>query len=201
MSEHRERERLGIRELWSNKISREKLREGDHIYSWRKGSLYAHHGIYNAAQERVIHFTRAADQESGIPKLDKSAEKFTSSDNPCPSCGYHSKLDGVISSCIDCFLSDGELYRYQYDVSWTFYKLKRRGTCTRKASDAPIDVLSRAQTFLDDGFGEYHVVTNNCENFAITCKTGEGDGTATGQAAFFLRTVPDFLRDRFSSIN
>ncbi|XP_059642979.1 protein LEAD-SENSITIVE 1-like [Cornus florida] len=191
---------MGIREVWSNKISREELSAGDHIYSWRGSSrLFAHHGIY-AGGGMVIHFTRGADQEFGIRKVDRvsvgsaALTSFRHSvDNPCPSCGYHSMLNGVISSCIDCFLSDGELYLYRYGVSWTFYKAKlRRGTCTRKPSDTPNVVLARAQSFLATGFGDYHIVNNNCENFAITCKTGEGIGIPNGQAKFLLKISPWF---------
>ncbi|CAI0548335.1 unnamed protein product [Linum tenue] len=29
----------------SNKVQREDLKPGDHIYSWRHGYVYSHHGI------------------------------------------------------------------------------------------------------------------------------------------------------------
>ncbi|KAL5570716.1 hypothetical protein UlMin_020313 [Ulmus minor] len=46
--------------LLSNKIERDQLEAGDHIYSWRGGYLYAHHGIY-IGEGKVIHFNRGAD--------------------------------------------------------------------------------------------------------------------------------------------
>lgn len=30
---------------WSHRVKREDLKRGDHIYAWRKGCLYQHHGI------------------------------------------------------------------------------------------------------------------------------------------------------------
>lgn len=38
------RRRRRSMEVLSNKIDREQLKPGDHIYSWRKGYIYAHHG-------------------------------------------------------------------------------------------------------------------------------------------------------------
>ncbi|XP_059649691.1 protein LEAD-SENSITIVE 1-like [Cornus florida] len=161
----------------SDKISRAELRAGDHIYSWRGRALnlYAHHGIY-AGDGMVIHFTQAA---AGV-------SVSSHSDNPCPICGYHSGLDGVISSCIDCFLSGGELYLYRYGVSWAKY---RRGISSRKASDPPETVLDRVESILRNGFLDYNILINNCENFAIYCKTGEGIGIPIGQAADILTTA------------
>ena len=97
------------------------------------------------------------------------------SKNPCPICGDQSKLDGVISSCIDCFLSGGELYLYKYGVTLAFFLAKLRGgTCTFAPSDPPEEVIHRASYLLQigNGFGVYDVFKNNCKDFAIYCKTG-----------------------------
>ncbi|KAF2290555.1 hypothetical protein GH714_014387 [Hevea brasiliensis] len=158
----------------SNKIGRDELKPGDHIYSWRLAYIYSHHGIY-VGDGMVIHFTRGAGQEIGTGTvLDRKI--FSSShpsDNPCPKCGDQSRLDGVIQSCIDCFLSDGDLYRFEYGVSPAIFLAEARGgTCTLAASDAPEDVLHRASVLLKNGFGGYHIFKNNCEDFAIYCKTG-----------------------------
>ncbi|CAJ2640592.1 unnamed protein product [Trifolium pratense] len=48
----------------------------------------------------------------------------------------------------------------------------RGGTCTIASSDATEDVLHRAFYLLENGFGPYNVFKNNCEDFAIYCKTG-----------------------------
>ncbi|XP_048422423.1 protein LEAD-SENSITIVE 1-like [Pyrus x bretschneideri] len=160
----------------SNKIERDLLKPGDHIYSWRHAYLYSHHGIY-VGEGKVIHFTRGAGQETGTGTvLDRfllSSSPSHSSDNPCPNCGDQSTLDGVISSCIDCFLSGGDLYLFEYGVNPVFFIAKPRGgTCTLARSDPPEDVLHRASFLLQNGFGSYDIFKNNCEDFAIYCKTG-----------------------------
>ncbi|KAL0919807.1 hypothetical protein M5K25_011927 [Dendrobium thyrsiflorum] len=161
--------------LLSNMISREELKPGDHIYSWRIAYIYAHHGIY-IGDDTVIHFTRAAGQEVGTGTF---LDKLFLSSSPVPTgaicerCGDQSKLHGVIKSCIDCFLAGGKLYVFEYGVSTAFFIAKARGgTCTLAPSDPAEDVLHRAKSLLDQGFGVYSLFKNNCEDFAIYCKTG-----------------------------
>ncbi|CAN6706281.1 unnamed protein product [Malus baccata var. baccata] len=178
----------------SNKIQRDLLKPGDHIYSWRRAYLYAHHGIY-VGEGKVVHFTRGAGQEIGTGTvLDRflvSSSPSHSPDNPCPNCDQ-STLDGVMSSCIDCFLSGGDLYLFEYGVTSAFFIAKARGgTCTLARSDPPEDVLHRASFLLQNGFGSYDIFKNNCEDFAIYCKTGLLVFTSisvgrSGQAASFV---------------
>ncbi|PKA52677.1 hypothetical protein AXF42_Ash001658 [Apostasia shenzhenica] len=159
----------------SNRIQRDDLKPGDHVYSWRTAYLYAHHGVY-VGDDMVIHFTRAAGQEIGTGTfLDNLL--LSSSPSPtattCERCGDQSKLQGVIKSCLDCFLAGGNLYIFEYEVSPAFFIAKARGgTCTMAASDPPDDVLHRAKSLLNSGFGMYNLFKNNCEDFAIYCKTG-----------------------------
>ncbi|KAI3929908.1 hypothetical protein MKW98_004062 [Papaver atlanticum] len=162
----------------SNKIEKDALKPGDHIYSWRNAYIYAHHGIY-AGEGKVIHFTRGAGHEIGTgTALDRfifsSSSSSTGADGThCQRCGDQSTLDGVISSCLDCFLSGGDLYLFEYSVSPVFFLAKARGgTCTLASSDPPSDVLYRASYLLEKGFGGYNIFKNNCEDFAIYCKTG-----------------------------
>jgi len=49
----------------------------------------------------------------------------------------------------------------------------RGGTCTTATSDGPDTVIHRAMYLLQNGFGNYHVFQNNCEDFALYCKTGK----------------------------
>ncbi|KAK2988267.1 hypothetical protein RJ640_003138 [Escallonia rubra] len=162
--------------VFSNKVDRLQLKPGDHIYSWRAAYLYAHHGIY-VGDGMVIHFTRGAGQEIGtgtvLDRVIFSSSPSHSSENPCPRCGDQSREDGVISSCLDCFLSGGELYLFRYGVSLLLFLAQvRGGTCTLALSDPPEDVLHRAELLLQNGFGGYQISKNNCEDFAIYCKTG-----------------------------
>ncbi|KAL0672880.1 hypothetical protein Bca4012_000861 [Brassica carinata] len=126
--------------LFSNKISKDDLKPGDHIYSWRNAYIYSHHD-----------------------KLIVSSITNHGGDNPCPNCGgKHSNTHGVISSCLDCFLSGGDLLRFEYSVSPALFMSKLRGgTCTTAASDPSEEVISRAEfLLLRNGFGEYHVFEN-----------------------------------------
>ncbi|KAL8039856.1 hypothetical protein ABFX02_10G063300 [Erythranthe guttata] len=49
--------------LFSNKIKRNELHPGDHIYTWRRLYIYAHHGIY-IGDDTVIHYTSTSMVES-----------------------------------------------------------------------------------------------------------------------------------------
>ncbi|OMO68568.1 hypothetical protein COLO4_29574 [Corchorus olitorius] len=100
-------------------------------------------GIY-VGNDTVIHFTRLPLKED----------------------------DGVVSSSLDSFLAGGNLYRCEYAVSPAFLVVKRGGTCTVAVSDPDDVVVHRAEYLLENGFGCYNLFKNNCENFAIYCKTG-----------------------------
>ncbi|KAK4278136.1 hypothetical protein QN277_016024 [Acacia crassicarpa] len=164
----------GIMGVFSNRIDREELKPGDHIYSWRKAYIYAHHGIY-VGEGMVIHFTTGG-QEIGtgtvLDRLLSSSSLTRPANSPCTQCGDQSNLNGVNYSCLDCFLFGGHLYRFEYGVSTAvFFAQARGGTCTRAPSDPPEDVLHRARYLLENGFGVYNVFKNNCEDFASYCKT------------------------------
>ncbi|MFS7955224.1 putative LRAT domain-containing protein [Helianthus anomalus] len=183
-----------MKQILSNKIDKSQLKPGDHIYSWRTAWIYAHHGIY-VGDDKVIHFTRGGGQEIGtgtvLDRIIVSSSPSNSGD-PCLKCGDMSNADGVIASCLNCFLSGGDLYLFKYSVSPVIFLAKARGgTCTLALSDPPEDVIHRAQFLLENGFGVYNIFKNNCEDFAIYCKTGLLVFTTisvgrSGQAASFL---------------
>jgi hypothetical protein len=134
-------------------------------------------GIY-VGEGMVIHFTNGRMQQNGTPTIFDSL--FTSLDTSidtnitCLRCGdsRERNTDGVISSCLDCFLSGGELYLFEYGVSKIHFLARvRGGTCTLASSDPAGEVLFRAFYLLKNGFGGYHFSKNNCEDFAIYCKT------------------------------
>ncbi|KAI5076284.1 hypothetical protein GOP47_0008349 [Adiantum capillus-veneris] len=150
----------------SNRVSREELQAGDHVYSWRFAYSYAHHGIY-VGDGKVIHFTRGQGQELGTGTV----------------------LDNVLSNC---FLCGYPLYRFEYGENTAVFLFKARGgTCTLALADASEVVLHRAKYLLENGFGGYHIFRKNCEDFAMYCKTGllivDGNSIGTsGQASSFL---------------
>ncbi|KAF8779375.1 hypothetical protein HU200_002642 [Digitaria exilis] len=163
-----------------NRIGKESLKAGDHIYSWRAAWVYAHHGIY-VGDDKVIHFTRGRDQEVGTGTvidilLLSSAPKR--SNTPCPVCTNEAddastETNGVVSSCLNCFLAGGALYRFDYSVNPALFLAKARGgTCTLAPSDPDEAVIRRAKYLLSNGFRCYNLFKSNCEDFAIYCKTG-----------------------------
>ncbi|XP_068659214.1 protein LEAD-SENSITIVE 1 [Aristolochia californica] len=180
--------------LLSNRIDRSSLKAGDHIYSWR-AYVYAHHGIY-IGDNKVIHFTRGRGQEVGtgtvLDVLLVSSEPKRS-EVPCPACAYNQEGHGVVSSCLECFLAGGVVYRFEYSVTPPLFLAKARGgTCTLAGTDPDETVIHRATYLLNNGFGCYNLFKNNCEDFAIYCKTGllvvnQGTSiTRSGQAVSFV---------------
>ncbi|KAL1815114.1 hypothetical protein DCAR_0519344 [Daucus carota subsp. sativus] len=160
--------------LLSNRIDRDSLKPGDHIYSWRSAYIYAHHGIF-VGKDKVIHFTRHGQEVGTGTVLDLllASSGPPRSNVPCDSCTPPQEGHGVVSSCLDCFLRGGILYRFEYAVSPALFLAKARGgTCTLAVSDEAEAVVDRANCLLSNGFGCYNLFKNNCEDFAIYCKTG-----------------------------
>lgn len=97
---------------------------------------------------------------------------------------------GVMVSCLNCFIAGGSLYRFEYNVSNFSYWFKiRGGTCTTQESSPAHIVIERALSLLEKGFGEYHVFNNNCEDFAVFCKTGNKAGKGSSQATSVMGTA------------
>ena len=99
----------------------------------------------------VIHFTRAAGHEIGTGTFLDSF--LFSSSSPaaattCQRCGHLPQgREGVVMSCLDCFLHGGSLYLFHYAVSPAFFLAKARGgTCTLAASDPGHVVIHRARS-------------------------------------------------------
>lgn len=160
--------------LLSNRVKKESLVPGDHIYSWRTAYIYAHHGIY-IGDNKVVHFTRQGQEVGTGTVLDLllASSGPARSRVPCPTCTPPEDDHGVFTSCLDCFLSGGILYRFEYSVSPAHFLAKARGgTCTLAVADPDEIVVHRAKYLLENGFGCYNVFKNNCEDFTIYCKTG-----------------------------
>ncbi|KAF3457635.1 hypothetical protein FNV43_RR02293 [Rhamnella rubrinervis] len=138
--------------LMSSKIGRDELRPGDHIYTWRSGYSYSHHGIY-VGDGKVIHLTRG-------PGLIISSSSSQSSDDRVKCCD------------IEDFLCDGQFYCFEYGVSRFVFLTKGPGTCSLVSSDPPEQVFHHTSYLLKYGFGNYDLLYRNCEDFAIYCKTG-----------------------------
>ncbi|KAJ4876672.1 NC domain-containing protein-related [Raphanus sativus] len=165
--------------LITNKVERAELKPGDHIYTYRAVFAYSHHGVFVGGC-KVVHF-KPEQTLKAAPTLSSSSsssvsEVNDSSEAPCPTypdCGFKQPNSGVLLSCLDCFLKNGSLYRFEYGVSSSMFLTRvRGGTCTTAPSDPFQTVVHRAMHLLQNGFGNYDIFQNNCEDFALYCKTG-----------------------------
>ncbi|XP_057805840.1 protein LEAD-SENSITIVE 1-like [Salvia miltiorrhiza] len=154
--------------LLTNRVERHEIKPGDHIYTYRAVFAYSHHGIF-VGGSKVVHFTRVGSTSSSDSEVYDEAEECPT----FPDCGFRQPDSGVVLSCLDCFLRNGSLYCFEYGVSPSvFIAQVRGGTCTTAASDPTDTVIHRAMHLLQNGFGNYNVFQNNCEDFALYCKTG-----------------------------
>lgn len=131
---------------------------------------------------KVVHFNRL---EAFSDAVDDEVSDLSSSCPTFPDCGFKLPNSGVVLSCLDCFLRDGSLYIFDYGVSPSYFLTRvRGGTCTTAASDPPEMTIHRAMYLLQNGFGNYNVFLNNCEDFALYCKTGllTGDKHGVGSS-------------------
>ncbi|GAB2291122.1 hypothetical protein Dimus_025380 [Dionaea muscipula] len=161
--------------LLSQRVGRNEIKPGDHIYTWRAIFTYSHHGIY-VGGSKVVHFTRNG---TGNLRNEGTGDDILTSgiSSSCcsifPDCGFSQPNSGVVLSCLDCFLRTGSLHLFEYGVTPSVFLAKvRGGTCTISQSDPPETVIHRAMHLLKNGFGNYDVFENNCEDFALYCKTG-----------------------------
>lgn len=93
-------------------------------------------------------------------------------------------------------MNNGSLCRYEYGaIALGFLFKVRLGTCTLAESDPPEDVIRTAEELLKHGFEKYDLLTNNCEDFALYCKTGllvnRHDKLGRSGQALFALSVPD----------
>ena len=147
MAEDGSRERAGY---ISHAIDRCDLKPGDHIYVYRMLGLYQHHGIYIGEEDtEVIHF-------SG--ELDKGK--------------VHAK---ITVTTLEEFLDGGELRLVAYGLSKSLACVKVGGSSQSKASRPAKEVISLAKYYAQNpqDWKPYDLIKNNCERFAIFCKTGE----------------------------
>lgn len=76
------------------------------------------------------------------------------------------------------------MHRFEYGVSKpVFFAQVRGGTCTTAQSDPADEVIHRAIYLHKHGFGNYDLFCNNCEDFAIYCRTGYIVEGGSGQVA------------------
>lgn len=178
-------------DIFSNRVDKSKIKPGDHTYTYRAVFAYSHHVIF-AGGHQVIHFTPEINSKTALSSsICCSCSSIPSSClniHTIPHYGIRLPGSGVVLSCLDCFLGNGSAYSFGYAVSsFSFLLEVRGGTCTTAKSDSSNTVLHRAMYLLLTRFGKFDVRRNNCEDFALYCKTGLlivhiGAGTS-GQAS------------------
>ncbi|KAF8017788.1 hypothetical protein BT93_H2860 [Corymbia citriodora subsp. variegata] len=203
--------------LIRKKVDPEDLKHGDHIYVYRLYGIYSHHGPHKFTgkfmTEKKKSLTVKSFKAYGIYEKGgyvihyNVTEEANQKLSACPICGYQQNTGrGVIKTCLDCFRRhNGKLHSihyFMYDAPEWGYLLKNSGTCSTRSRDkSPEEVVDIANELLEsNGFGAYHVVTNNCEHFATYCRMGE---RASEQTAFYgvLRRSPEMLRNGSRSLS
>jgi len=183
-----------VKRAWRHSVTANDLRPGDHIYTWRKGGIYAHHGIY-IGNDQVIHFlpTEAATQ------LGEHALRGVRAylDNQLPTFidegigalqNLSQQLARIQQTDIETFLHGGDLCRVKYgdDGKIGLYK-KRSGTYQAEPSAPAEHVISRAQYLLQYAdWCNYNLLNFNCEHFATLCKLGHAK---SGQIEAFFNNL------------
>ena len=137
-----------------HKISESDLKPGDHIYAYRRKKkifVYQHHGIYigtnHAGVHIVIHFTGLTESKS-LAKITRSSLKD--------------------------FLDGKKLRLVGYGTPKAATKIKSFGTTQALESLPPQVVVATANYYAynPEAWNGYHLISNNCEMFALYCKTG-----------------------------
>ena len=133
-------------------VERRKLKPGDHIYCYRCGKMYSHHGIYLGEEEmEVIHFSNEERKEK--------------------------KTARVCFCSLDEF-TDGKQLRlvaYNVELRSKVLKIVKRESAHMRESKPAHEVIETAKYYCEnpEKWGEYKLTGNNCESFATFCKTGK----------------------------
>lgn len=130
---------------------------GDVIYVQRIG--YKHFGIY-IGDNKVIHY--AHDSENKLCIHETNMDSFMDGDTELYACNFPESYGRPSPIQINCLLATP-----QFNLLGLWLK-------NNKKSDyhlySPADTVRRARQRL--GEMEYNLIINNCEHFALWCKTG-----------------------------
>jgi len=140
--------------IFTHDISFEDLKPGDHISAYRRaGFTTQHHGINLGSKDGgepiIVHFNSYSTTASGT--MVKVAEQPLSE-----------------------FLNGNKLRMVDYDSEVTKAHAKRAGN-EQVLRSLPTNLVISIVTYFvthPDEWHEYNIVINNCESFALFCKTG-----------------------------
>jgi len=177
----------------SHAVPKAELRPGDHVYAWKLGYTYNHHGIVVNIRDcshgchchhetldccSIVHFLPPSGQSPGRIELTSFAD----------------------------FAQGRSVCRCRYGVPDAEFYLKRAGICSTLVADARPLVILRALSLIDlRNFGspddaddicaqtEYGLLTKNSELLASWARVGERSGVRrfnSSEAAFSPQTSP-----------
>lgn len=156
----------------------------EHIYVWRLGGLYSHHGI-DAGDGTVIHYTGDDWRSSRVRRT--SLDAFADG-NPVHVRSYEAFFG--VASFEDLLIRRTNLRIQRWAESL-------RGLPPSDVDPSPDAVLRRAASRLGDGGFDFFV--NNCEHFATWCRTGLHDSRQIAAIWRFALNPPKYAMTRASS--
>ena len=169
----------------SHAIQMQDLKPGDHIYcyrGWGPFTVYSHHGIYIGEKDyEVIHF--AGDDPHSLSSKHGAGDKKS---------GAH------IQKCtLEEFANGCKIEIVAYSAPWYSVIFKKHVSVKFEPSQSSAEVIKRAKEYLQspEKWGAYDLIKNNCETFAVHCKTGRKENLASqGKIPFFtVKNRLDFL--------
>ncbi|MBQ4437648.1 lecithin retinol acyltransferase family protein [bacterium] len=157
-------------------VSDSELRKGDVIGVHRIGGIYDHYGIYTG-RGKVIHFSNEGSDFGGDIRVRRAT------------------LSQFKDGASNVFVIDFEAYRDYIENPGLLELLEEGivGIALRKLFGSekitiysPEETVKRAESQL--GEGNYNLVFNNCEHFAVWCKTGVHESS---QVQRFLEAIAE----------
>ena len=143
-------------------VSDSELKKGDVIGVHRMGGAYDHYGIYTG-RGRVIHFSNEGSDFGGDIRVRRAT------------------LSQFKNGASNVFVVDFEAYRDYVENPELFdfeglFKLAIDSFFGNEITIySPEETVRRAESQL--GEGDYNIVFNNCEHFAVWCKTGKHESS------------------------
>ena len=162
-----------ISEIFSSPETVSELKLGDIIYVDR--GLYKHFGVYSG-NDKVIHYTKDEGGCLDGTIRETSLKKFLEDANKCFVCNFDKKghresvslfnAQGVVAPPLDCRTWKKEMNRKSY---------------------SPEETVERARSCI--GKKGYSLICNNCEHFAIWCKTGIKESSQVDELLSIIDTI------------
>lgn len=152
----------------------EKCKRGDILAVQRVNGLYSHYAVY-IGRSRVIHYAAEGSDFGTEPSIHEAPFKdFLGCDTSFEILSFSENGDAPKHKRID-LVSDMKVptMRYDYDALPEFDKYLRRIKGYHIYS--PEETVERAKSRI--GENKYNLAFNNCEHFALWCKTGVHEST------------------------